>query len=343
MSAEEHYLDAIDAEESGDLVTALEHAKAAVKADPEHSSAWWMVSNLETPTGVPDLGQVSRALNACKKVVAIEPGRVDAWIRGGRLMVDHLGLHEDALHWWQQCREIAPDESVPIVEQTTILTEMGFYEEGMACLGYIFSENLDIATSQLARITQLHKTLEKASLQEKESHFKPWQKNHSGWTAIKMRCHKGPVSENMIFMLTTVPILMAEVFVSRAIFGEGWGGFCLTSLLILVSVMFGMAFTRKIYHKINRPAFNLLRAMQLESSTGRVVIPMDIRDSKLYMFLLSRHPTAFQQRHELIVKSGKALQRNWKINIPDFESHLDDIGYIEDEDEETELSSYEEE
>jgi hypothetical protein len=157
-----------------------------------------------------------------------------------------------------------------------------------------------------------------------------------------MRCHKGPVSENMIFMLTTVPILMAEVFVSRAIFGEGWGGFCLTSLLILVSVIFGMAFTRRIYHKINRPAFNLLRAMQLESSTGRVVIPSDIRGSKLYMFLLSRHPTAFQQRYELIVKSGKTLPRNWKINLPDFESHLDDIGFIEDDDD-SELSSYEEE
>ena len=342
MSAEEHYLDAIESEEAGDLEAALKHAKAAVKADPEHTNAWWMVSNLETPGGVPDLGQVSRSLNACKKVVELEPGRVDAWIRGGRLMVDHLGLHEDALHWWQSCREIAPEESVPIVEQTTILTEMGFYEEGMACLGTLFSENLDIGTSQLAKITQLHKTLEKAAMQDKNSHFRPWEKNNPGWTAIKMRCHKGPVSENMLFMLTTVPFLMAEVFVSRAIFGEGWTGFCLTSLLILVTVMFGMGFTRKLYHKVNRPAFNLLRAIQLEASTGKLVIPEDIRGTKLYMFLLSRHPLAFQQRYELIIKSGKTLPRNWKVSLPDFESHLDDIGYIEEE-EDSELSSYEEE
>ena len=43
MSAEEHYLDAIESEEAGDLETALKHAKAAVKADPEHTNAWWMV------------------------------------------------------------------------------------------------------------------------------------------------------------------------------------------------------------------------------------------------------------------------------------------------------------
>ena len=39
MSAESHYLDAIEAEENGELENALEHARMAVKADPEHSNA----------------------------------------------------------------------------------------------------------------------------------------------------------------------------------------------------------------------------------------------------------------------------------------------------------------
>ena len=39
MSAESHYLDAIEAEENEDLEQALEHARLAVKADPEHSNA----------------------------------------------------------------------------------------------------------------------------------------------------------------------------------------------------------------------------------------------------------------------------------------------------------------
>ena len=104
-----------------------------------------------------------------------------------------------------------------------------------------------------------------------------------------------------------------------------------------------MSFTRKLYQRVNRPGFNLLRALQFEASCGKVVIPEDIRGSKLYMFLFSRHPPAFQQRLEKIISANRKLPRNWKINLPDFESHYDEMGYIEDEDEESELSSYEEE
>ena len=36
MSGESHYLDAIEAEENGEIDDALEHARLAVKADPGH-------------------------------------------------------------------------------------------------------------------------------------------------------------------------------------------------------------------------------------------------------------------------------------------------------------------
>ena len=344
MSAENHYLDAIESEENGDLEESLEYARLAVKADPEHSNAWWMIVGLLAPDGkYPDIEQASKALVACTKVVEIDPSRVDAWVKGGRIMVDHLGLYEDALHWWQRCREAAPLESVPIVEQTTILSDLGMYAEARDRLGTLFEEDLDIANSQLARISHLHRTLEMSAQQDPKVHFKPWQKKHGGWTAIKMRSHKAPVSENMLFMMTTIPFLMMEVFLSRSLFGDGWGGFCLTSLLILVTVIVGMSFTRKLYQRVNRPGFNLLRAIQFEASSGKVVIPEDIRNSKLYMFLFSRHPPAFQQRLNKIIESDNKLPRNWKMNLPDFESHLDEIGYIEEDEPEEELSSYEEE
>ena len=92
---------------------------------------------------------------------------------------------------------------------------------------------------------------------------------------------------------------------------------------------------------MNKPGFNLLRAIQFEASSARLVIPSDIRMSKLYMFLFSRHPPAFQQRLERIIEADKKLPKNWKMNLPDFESHLDEIGFIEDANEETGLSSYE--
>lgn len=343
MSAENHYLDAIEAEENGELENALEHARLAVKADPEHTNAWWMIVGLLSPDGkYPDIEQASKALVACNKIIDIDPTRVDAWLKGGRIMVDQLGLYEDALHWWQRCRDAAPLESVPIIEQTTILSDLGLYAEARDRLGSLFEEDLDIANSQLARITHLHKTLEMSAERDPKALFKPWQKKHGGWTAIKMRANKAPVSENMLFMMTTVPFLMMEVFVSRSLFGDGWGGFCLTSLLILVTVIIGMSFTRKLYQRVNRPGFNLLRAIQFEASSGKVVIPEDIRGSKLYMFLYSRHPPAFQQRLNKIIESDNKLPRNWKINMPDFESHYDEMGFIEDADDDT-PTSYEEE
>ncbi|MBT3657473.1 MAG: tetratricopeptide repeat protein [Euryarchaeota archaeon] len=343
MSAENHYLDAIEAEENGELENALEHARLAVKADPEHTNAWWMIVGLLSPDGkYPDIEQASKALVACNKIIDIDPTRVDAWVKGGRIMVDQLGLYEDALHWWQRCRDAAPLEAVPVIEQTTILSDLGMYAEARDRLGSLFEDDLDIANSQLARITHLHRTLEMSAEQDPKALFKPWQKKHGGWTAIKMRANKAPVSENMLFMMTTVPFLMMEVFVSRSLFGDGWGGFCLTSLLILVTVIIGMSFTRKLYQRVNRPGFNLLRAIQFEASSGKVVIPEDIRGAKLYMFLYSRHPPAFQQRLNKIIESDNKLPRNWKMNMPDFESHYDEMGFIEDADDET-PTSYEEE
>ena len=73
-----------------------------------------------------------------------------------------------------------------------------------------------------------------------------------------------------------------------------------------------------------------------------MVIPDDIRGSRLYNFLYSRHPPAFQQRLEKIIESNRKIPKNWKMKLPDFDSHLDEIGFIEEE-EETELSSFEEE
>ena len=45
MSAEEHYLNAIEALESGDRETAIQEAKSATKIDPEHVDAWQVYSD----------------------------------------------------------------------------------------------------------------------------------------------------------------------------------------------------------------------------------------------------------------------------------------------------------
>ena len=92
--------------------------------------------------------------------------------------------------------------------------------------------------------------------------------------------------------------------------------------MIFATVLIGMRFSRRIFRRVNRPAFNLLRAMNFEASTGYVVISEDIRTSVLYMYIMQRKPKAWQERTLKIIDKGTPLPKNWRMRLPDFSSHL---------------------
>ena len=94
---------------------------------------------------------------------------------------------------------------------------------------------------------------------------------------------------------------------------------------------------------MNRPAFNLLRAMDFETATGFVVIPEEIRISKLFMFILSRRPPAFQERMLKIVEAKETFKGDWKPKLPDFSSHTSELEPFWEEEGQEELTSFEEE
>ena len=75
--------------------------------------------------------------------------------------------------------------------------------------------------------------------------------------------------------------------------------------------------------------------MNFEANTGYSIIHTEIRTSRLYMFIMQRKPKAWQERMLKIIESDTPLPKNWKPSFPDFESHLDEIGYIEEGDEES--------
>ena len=108
--------------------------------------------------------------------------------------------------------------------------------------------------------------------------------------------------------------------------------FCFTSMVLLATVGLGIKFTRNIFHKVNRPAFDLLRAQDIETSSGHSVIPEDIRTSKLYMSILQRRPLAYQERTLAIVDGGSALPKGWKPSIPDLEVEWDEDDYDDADD-----------
>ncbi len=344
MGAEEHYLDAVEAYDEGDLEAAYAAAKLAVKEDPKHVDAWQLCAEAALPPKgeSPTLQQVAQSLTAVKKIIALEPERTAMWFLGGRLLSDELGLLYDALDWWQQLRHHMPNEVTPLVEQATLLADMGLYTEARYRLEAITEENMDVSSQQYAKIQQLHSMVMSASMQDQAEFFKPWERHHNGWGAIETKMRKPPVSESFLFMATTVPVLLLEVLFSNRFVEQGWGGFCLTTLLIFGTVLFGMRFSRKIFRRVNRPAFNLLRAMNFEASSGYVVITEDIRTSVLYVYIMQRKPKAWQERMLKIIEDKTKLPGGWKQTLPDFESHFDEVGYIEDASDE-QFEAFEEE
>ena len=144
MSAESHYLNALEALEEGDRDRAKTEAKKATSLDPNHLEAWsvYVEAVLPPSGGQASMKEAAQALSAVKIIVAADPDRMDMWVLGGRLIADELGMLHDALHWWQSCREIAPQEVTPVVEMSSILADMGHYAEAHERLQSILDDNM---------------------------------------------------------------------------------------------------------------------------------------------------------------------------------------------------------
>ena len=59
--------------------------------------------------------------------------------------------------------------------------------------------------------------------------------------------------------------------------------------------------------------------MDIETTSGRIVITDDIRNSRLYKFLLTNRPTAFRQRLNSIVEANEKISRQWRPMVPNFD------------------------
>ena len=84
-SAEMTWLDAIEAEQSGDRAGALEAAKKTVAIDSIHGDGWMGVARWSLPAETrgkqvqPDLKQSAKSRTAQRRVVQIDPENFEAW------------------------------------------------------------------------------------------------------------------------------------------------------------------------------------------------------------------------------------------------------------------------
>ena len=324
-SAEMVWLDAVEAEQSGDRDAALEAARETVAIDPDHADAWMGVARWSLPAEtkgrqeMPSLKQAAKAISALRKVVKIDPESFDAWRLGGVLLVDHLGMLEEGLRWWQDRREIAPNEVAPLIEQVAILVRLGHYEECAELLEELFSDGMEATTSnQLARMESVNRMVSRAAKMEKDEIFKPQNPKHPRWAIIERMKKRKPISPTFFLITFIAPIVFLLGTVAMTLVGGTTWGFILVFVFILACFMGLSKVTSGLLHKLNRHALDLDRAIDCETSSGKLCIPDGIRGSKMYNAMVGQRMPALSERLELVVESGEKMPIRWKPEIPDF-------------------------
>ena len=321
VDVEDLWLEALEAEAVDDRDEMARISDAIIAEEPSHGEAWWMRARLELPTtGFPTLNEASRCLRACRKTVEYDPDNRAAWWRAGQILIEEFGMLEDALDWWQARREVEPTDPEPLIEQVAILSDLGKYADAAERLNQLWAEGMDgMQHSQLMRTAKLHSTVRKAAEREKVLIFEPWKPDHEGWKDIEFQRKRKPANEQVTFIMLVGPLIMAQMLFWNGVeFTESkWIPMLTAFLMVIVTVLIGVKFSRSLTMKLNRPAYNMIRAMDIEMSSGKVCIPEIWRPLRLYQSILKFRTPAYRERLEKIVDSGEPLPKSWRPRIPD--------------------------
>ncbi len=317
------WLDAIDAEERGDRQETLRICKELVAVEPDNSDAWMTIARMELPAPskgkqeMPSLLQAAKSVTALRKVVELAPENNQAWNLGGTLLVDHLGMMDDALEWWERRREYTSTEVTPLIEQISILVRMGYYEECADLIEEMFSTEMDSVDGGVKmRMGRVSQTVSKASKMEAEEIFRPNQPKHPRWDVIEKLKKKKPISQGLFLMLFVAPMAFFVGSTSMIFIGNSGWSIPIVFIILLVTVMAISRLSMNLLQSINRHALDLERAIDYETTTGQVCIPESIRESPLYSSLMKSKMPAIKERIRLIVESGERISKKWELNIP---------------------------
>ncbi len=317
------WLDVLDLEESGDRENALLNAKLVVEFDETHADAWMAIARLNLPPLsrgkplMPNLKQCSMAMSALKKVTQYDSDNDLAWELGGALLIDHLGMLEHGLDWWEKRRKNEPYQVTPLVEQIGVLARMGYYEQCASKLDELFSDEMDAPSNkQLLRMQAVRQMVEKAAKMESSEIFKPQDKSDSRWEIIRRMKNKKPITENRFLLTFTAPIVFLLGIIAMDLLGDTALGTVAVFLIILFLFATISRLSNSLLNNLNRHALDLDRAIDFESTSGKTCIPVDIRESKLYLSMLELKTPALKERMEMIINSDEKLSKKWSLNIP---------------------------
>ena len=317
------WLDALDSREKGDIESAIELAKDVVHMNEDHTDAWMAIATWSLPPPSrgkqiqPTLGQSAKAMAALRKVVLYDPKNVEAWKIGGWILVDNLGMLEDGLQWWEEYRNQFPKDVNPLIEQISILVRFGLYEECGIKLPELFSGDLDELSSQQAvRIDGVKRMVERAANMEKEEIFRPQEPTHPRWDVIEKMKKVKPLSSTFWLIAFIAPVVFIFGSISMTFLGGSIPGFILVFLMILGAFGFLTRASMGLLQRRNRHALDVDRAIDYETSSGKICIPESIRGSIVYNSMIKNRSPAVIQRLELLIEADEKMSSKFILKIP---------------------------
>ena len=324
MGAEDHWLDALQAQSEGDSEQALLEARACVDLDPDHADAWMLIATTlcpPMPRARLTLEAASAGLRAVREVVRLEPERTEAWVLGGRLLANELGMTEEALRWWEAIRPLAPRETTPLIEQATLYRALACTRRQWAASK---RSSMLISRSGMHRwhACLVQQTLTRAAEQEATTHFQARQRRHTGWTIIEQRKDSKPVSHQPLFpdghgANTHLGVPRPKPGIARCLRRGRLGWVLLHEHGLPRDGHRRHTVSMNMQQRMNL-ALNLLRALEIETTSGCVVVPETIRAGKLHAAVVANQSPAWRTRHERILELGTSLPSSWRPDLPDF-------------------------
>lgn len=298
---------------------ALDSINSALEEEPGNALLWVEAADLNLPPRSrgrpidPTLIQCANALRCLRKSVECDPTMDEAWALGGLILVDHLGMMEDALQWWSDYSAVNQESMVPHIEQAAILLRYGEYGKASMVAGKIPpDEEGSLSASQKRRVEELRRNLKRASKEKEGDIFKPQDPNHPRWGKIGTYRNQKPVSQTYFLFFIIAPfVFMIGFIASASLSSYGARGQVATFLTILVAFYTLTRASEPLFRWMNRNATDLDRALDIEMASGGTCIPENVRSGRLHKKMLTYRPPAWLERHERIVADGQRIPRKW--------------------------------
>ena len=162
----------------------------------------------------------------------------------------------------------------------------------------------------------VRRLVERATRQEEDGAFAPQDQKDQRWDIIRRMRKKKPISQTFFLLTFVAPIVFLLGSAAMFAFGSTNLGSALVFILILASYFGISRLSMGLLHKLNRHALDLDRALDCETTVGKVCIPEEIRGSKLYNSILGNRMPAFKERIALIQESGERMPSKWELHVP---------------------------